>query len=183
MIRLIPREVRAAGVSLALFLAGPGLAGDRAADAGGFAYAGTRLGISENPHVRHAEAFTDWQVPGALALGGGFGLKAYVSGSLGWLGDDHNDTVTGSLGPSLRLTYERLPVALVFGSAPTFLGRNHLGGRNLGCAFQFTSHVGLMWEVIPRWELGYRAQHISNAGIGSDNPGLNSHFAVLAWRF
>jgi hypothetical protein len=183
MIRLIPRGVRAAGVSLALFLARPGLAGDSAADVGGFAYAGTRLGISENPHVRHAEAFADWQIPGALALGGGFALKGYVSSSLGWLGDDHNDTVTGSLGPSLRLRYEPLPVALVFGSAPTFLGRNHLGGRNLGCAFQFTSHVGLMWEVIPGWELGYRAQHISNAGIGSDNPGLNSHFAVFAWRF
>ncbi len=183
MIRSIPREVRAARVSLALFLTLPTLAGDSAADAGGFAYAGTRLGISESPHVRHAEAFADWQVPGALALGGGLALKAYASGSLGWLGDDHHDAVTGSLGPSLRLTYERLPVALVFGSAPTFLGRNHLGGRNLGCAFQFTSHVGLMWEVIPRWELGYRAQHISNAGIGSDNPGLNSHFAVLAWRF
>jgi hypothetical protein len=130
---------------LALFLTLPTLAGDSAADAGGFAYAGTRLGISESPHVRHAEAFADWQVPGALAFGGGLALKAYASGS--------------------------------------FLGRNHLGGRNLGCAFQFTSHVGLMWEVIPRWELGYRAQHISNAGIGSDNPGLNSHFAVLAWRF
>jgi hypothetical protein len=183
MIRLIPRGLRFAGVGLALFLPLCGVAGEGSAEPGGFAYAGTRLGISENPHVRHAEAFTDWQVPGALALGGRLGLKAYVSGSLGWLGDDHNDTVTGSLGPSLRLTYEPLPVALVFGSAPTFLGRNNLGGRNLGCAFQFTSHVGLMWEVIPGWELGYRAQHISNAGIGSDNPGLNSHFAVLAWRF
>ena len=183
MTRLIPRGIRSAGVGLALVLALRGLAGDDAAKAGGFAAVGTRLGISENPHVRHAEAFADWQIPGALELGAGFALKAYVSGSLGWLGDDHNDTATGSLGPSLRVTYERLPVALVFGSAPTFLGRNHLGGRNMGCAFQFTSHVGLMWEVIPGWELGYRAQHISNAGIGSDNPGLNSHFAVLAWRF
>lgn len=183
MIRLIPRGPWPAHFCWFLFFAVPGLAGDDAAAAGGFAYAGTRLGISENPHVRHAEAFADWQIPGALELGAGFALKAYVSGSLGWLGDDHNDTVTGSLGPSLRLRYEPLPVALVFGSAPTFLGRNHLGGRNMGCAFQFTSHVGLMWEVIPGWELGYRAQHISNAGIGSDNPGLNSHFAVLAWRF
>lgn len=180
---MIPRSLRSVGVGLVLFLKSLALAGDEAAPAGGFAYAGTRLGISEHPTVRHAEAFADWQLPGALELGGHFALKAYVSGSMGWLGDDHNDAVTAALGPSLRLTYARLPVSLVLGSAPTLLGRNHLGGRNMGCAFQFTSHVGLMWEVIPKWELGYRIQHISNAGIGSDNPGLNSHFAVLARRF
>jgi hypothetical protein len=151
--------------------------------AGGWAQSGLRVGISETRHVRHSEAFADWQLPWSFSLGRGFNFHSYVSGALGWMGDDYDDTVIGSLGPAFRFTYQGLPLALVGGSAPTFLGRNHLGERNLGCAFQFTSHVGVALQLARRVELGYRLQHISNAGLGDDNPGLNSHAVSLAWRF
>lgn len=151
--------------------------------AGGKVIAGARFGLSHTPHVHHAEAFTDWRLPWSWELGRGFGLDSYLAGSLGWLGDDREGAVTGSLGPAFRLTYAGLPVSVVGGSSPTFIGRNRFGPLNLGSAFQFTSHLGVAWAVFPRLELGYRFQHMSNAGIDDDNPGLDSHVVMLAWRF
>ena len=147
------------------------------------AEAGTRIGMSENQPVRHAEVFADWALPWDFDLGYGFRFQTYASGGLGWIGDDHHDAVMGSLGPSFRLSTDQGPVSVVFGSAPTLLSRNTMGERNLGCAFQFTSHVGLVWTIADRYELGYRIQHMSNASISEHNPGLNSHLVTLAWRF
>lgn len=144
---------------------------------------GVRLGMSENQPVRHAEVFGDWALPWDFDLGYGFRFQTYASGGAGWIGDDHHDGVMGSLGPSFRLSTDQGPVSVVFGSAPTLLSRNTFGGRNLGCAFQFTSHVGLVWTIAGRYELGYRVQHMSNASISEHNPGLNSHLVTLAWRF
>jgi len=145
--------------------------------------AGARIGMSENQPVRHAEVFADWALPWDFDLGYGLRFQTYASGGLGWIGDDHDDAVMGSLGPSCRLSTDQGPVSVVFGSVPTLLSRNTLGGRNLGCAFQFTSHVGLAWTIAQRYELGYRLQHMSNASISEHNPGLNSHLVTLAWRF
>lgn len=150
---------------------------------GRFAQAGLRAALSEDPQVRQLEAFADWQLPWSFRLGHGFGLETYLSGSVGWIGEDAADAPIAAMGPSFRLTYDKIPVALVGGSAPTILGRNHLGERDMGCAFQFTSHLGLACQVYRGVELSYRFQHMSNAGLGSDNPGLNSHAVALGWRF
>lgn len=144
---------------------------------------GTRVGVSENEPVRHAEVLADWALPWDYDLGYGFRFQTYVSAGAGWIGDDRHDAVMGSLGPSVRFSMDQGPVSLVFGSAPTLLSRNTLGERNLGCAFQFTSHVGLVWTIAGRYEVGYRIQHMSNASISEHNPGLNSHLVTLAWRF
>lgn len=149
----------------------------------GFALVGARVGISENPQIRHAEAFADWQFPRTYSLGRGFQFKPCLSGSVGWIGDDANDAALVSLGPSFRFSYEGLPLAFVGGSAPTLVGRNHFADRDLGCALQFTSHLGLAWQFARHAELCYRFQHMSNAGLGADNPGLNSHVVSLGWRF
>jgi hypothetical protein len=147
------------------------------------AEAGTRLGVSEDAPVRHAEVFADWAFPLDFDLGHGFSFQSFAAVGLGWIGDDHRNAVMGSLGPSFRLSTDQGPVSVVFGSAPTLLSRNTLGERNLGCAFQFTSHVGLVWTMAQRCELGYRIQHMSNANISEHNPGLNSHLVTIAWRF
>ncbi len=157
--------------------------GGAAEPAGGRVIAGTRLGLSDGAQVSHVDAFADWRLPWSWTWESGLGLQTYAASSLGWLGDGDEDAVTGSLGPCLRLTHAALPVAIVGGSSPTFIGRNRFGARNMGSAFQFTSHIGVAWAVAPRFELGYRFQHMSNAGIDDDNPGLNSHLVTFAWRF
>jgi hypothetical protein len=53
----------------------------------------------------------------------------------------------------------------------------------LGTDIQFTSHVGLNWDFAAHWRLGYRFQHMSNADLSRDNPGLNMHLFALSYVF
>jgi hypothetical protein len=49
--------------------------------------------------------------------------------------------------------------------------------------FQFTSHLGVNWDFAPHWRVGYRFQHMSNAGLATPNPGLNLHIFSVSYRF
>jgi len=68
------------------------------------------------------------------------------------------------------------------GWRPTWLSDYRFGDDDLGGSFQFSSHVGLAlhWRKTT-W--GYRFQHISNAGIYDENPGLDLHFFSFGFRF
>jgi len=54
---------------------------------------------------------------------------------------------------------------------------------DFGERFQFTSHIGLIWYLTDRVSLGYRFQHMSNAGLASPNPGLNLEMLELSYHF
>lgn len=60
-----------------------------------------------------------------------------------------------------------------------------LRGLQLGGTFQFTSQVGGGIHVFVRPTLaltfGYRLRHISNAGLRSDNRGLNTQFLIVGF--
>ena len=51
--------------------------------------------------------------------------------------------------------------------------------------FAFGSHVGvgLRFGQRQQYELLYRYQHLSNAGLGDENPGINFHFMQVGYRF
>ena len=57
--------------------------------------------------------------------------------------------------------------------------------REFSTAFQFGSHagVGLRFGQGGAYELGYRYQHLSNAGIKKPNNGINFHLLRLGYRF
>ncbi len=145
-------------------------------------FVGVRAGRSEPPSVYHTEVYGGWALPWKASKEQGFTITTFLSGAIGWIGDNENDTTVGSLGPSFRLNYRTLPISLIGGSSPTLIGRNQIGGRNLGSAFHFTSHIGISLNVGFAAELGYRLQHMSNAGLGNDNPGLNSQVIFVGWK-
>lgn len=87
------------------------------------------------------------------------------------------------LGFAAILEFDDFPVELVISSGPTFLTEDKIRTSDLGSKFQFTSAVGLDWEVVDDWNLGYRYLHISNAGLGDPNPGLNLHAVSLLYSF
>ena len=62
------------------------------------------------------------------------------------------------------------------------LSEGHLGDRDFSTAFQFGSHGGV-GLIIGRFEVGYRFEHISNAGIKEPNPGINFHLFRMAYHF
>jgi hypothetical protein len=55
------------------------------------------------------------------------------------------------------------------------LSKNHISNRRLGEAFQFGDHVGVGFRFgrRGRYDMSYRLQHLSNAGLARRNRGIN----------
>ncbi len=164
------------------------LAAVASARAGDFSFesVGARFGAvasNSNNDLHQAEAFADWNLPWHWDLGAKWDLQSRLDFSAGWLGDSHRSGAVGTLGPLLALGCERFPISIEGGASPTFLSRWEFETKDFGDAVQFTSHIGLYWDITQHWRLGYRFQHMSNAGISQDNPGLNLHVLAVSYRF
>ena len=85
--------------------------------------------------------------------------------------------------PQLRFRTPELPVDIVASSGPSLTTEDEFDDLDLGGAFQFTSTVGIDWEINESWTVGYRFQHISNAGIYDENDGLNLNTLSVDYRF
>ena len=130
-----------------------------------------------------AEGFGNLNLPWGWDLGKEWHVQSRLDLSLGWLGQRGNDAVIGTVGPSLILGWARLPLSLEGGVSPTFLSRHEFGSEDFGMNLQFTSHLGVNWDFAPHWRVGYRFQHMSNAGLATPNPGLNLHIFSVSYRF
>jgi hypothetical protein len=147
---------------------------------------GVRGGFSANDSGQgfsQTEAFMNWNLPWGWDLGRDWHLQSRADLSAGWLGDRSDDAAIGTVGPSVLLRWGRFPVTLEGGSGPTLLSQSDFGAKDFGIPFQFTSHVGLNCDLTSHWRLGYRFQHMSNAGLDAHNPGLNMHLFGLSYLF
>ena len=63
--------------------------------------------------------------------------------------------------------------------------QNGLNDKNFDIPFAFGSHVGLgaRFGAEGVYELMYRYQHQSNAGLGDSNPGINFHVLSVGMHF
>lgn len=148
--------------------------------------AGARSGLWDagaGSDFHQAEGFVNWDLPWDWDLGSFWQLRSRADASLGWLGESGADAAIVTLGPSLVLGRPRLPFSLEGGVSPTILSRADFKSRDFGIPFQFTSHVALNLDIISRIRLSYRFQHMSNAGLGRHNPGLNMHMFGLSYLF
>ena len=67
-----------------------------------------------------------------------------------------------------------------------FLSRTSVSTqRQFGSSFQFGNHIGagVRFGDRGRYDLGYRYQHLSNAGIKQPNQGINFHQLRLQYHF
>ena len=110
-------------------------------------------------------------------------LQPRWEGSTGWLDDEGHQGFVGTTGPVLELRKGTFPITLEGGVSLTALSRSNFPGRNLGGWFEFTDHVGLDWHVKKQFTVGWRYQHMSNAGIYKHNPGLNLQMFSVAYNF
>ncbi len=147
---------------------------------------GARFGFPVDDRTKgfeEAEAFANCNLPWLWKLGYQWAVQSRLDFSAGWLGAHGDDAFIGSLGPSLLLSYKPWPVSLEAGSSPTLMTVHNFGQTDLGGAFQFTTHIGVNWDVVAHVRVGYRFEHISNAGIYHDNPGINFHMFALSYLF
>ena len=147
---------------------------------------GVRYAVSSSslsPLFHQAEAAALLRLPWDWDLGADLRLFTKIDTSAGVMTRRGDNGFVGTLGPSLLLGYKSWPLFLDVGISPTVLSRQQFGDRFFGSPFQLTSHGGLRWDIGRHWSLGYRFQHMSNAGTASPNPGLNMHSFGLSWRF
>lgn len=144
-----------------------------------------RYGVGASPGTAAfdlVEAAAGVPLPYARDLGERWTIDARFEFALGHLSERGTESMLVRFGPLARLEREGLPVAIEFGISPTLLERHRFPARNLGVAFQFTSHAGIT-STGDRVRLGYRFQHTSNARIDEINPGLNMHVFSLVVLF
>ena len=65
------------------------------------------------------------------------------------------------------------------------LSRTSIGDKQLSTKFQFGDHLGLGYRFGAKgaFDVGYRFQHHSNAGIKRPNPGINFHQVRVRYHF
>jgi hypothetical protein len=106
-----------------------------------------------------------------------------VDVSAGWITGGHEDAFIGKLEPIVELHFGKFPVYFEGGFSPTFLSRHVFDAKNLGDDVQFTSHVGVDWEITKRFTVGWRIQHMSNGGFAHPNPGINFEMLSVSYGF
>lgn len=170
-----------------LLLLGPGVllaASELPAQETNFYSAGVRGGVaSSETSFYQCEAFVNRDFRWRGTLGSHWSLQPRMELTSGFLTRYNDYDYVGTFGPSLVIRHSQLPLFVNCGSRVTYLSQSAFGNRDFGIHLQFTSHCGIDWKVVDRWEVGYRFQHMSNGGFGEPNPGLNVHMIGAAYRF
>jgi hypothetical protein len=143
---------------------------------------------SRGDGFHQAEAFVNFDLPWrfgfkGLLHDGEYRFRIQSEFSAGWLGRESQAAFIATAGLVLVARHEDWPVFLQGGCLPTFISRDQFGDRDIGSLFQFTTYGGINWDMAGHVRLGYRFQHMSNAGLGRHNPGLNFHVAALSYAF
>jgi hypothetical protein len=148
--------------------------------------AGGRLGFNDGRNDEdflQAEIFLAHLLPLPIAQNAPLSFQIVFEGSAGVIGADSEEGLVAAAGPGLALGFWQDRLMVKAGVSPTFISRDRFGKEDLGGPVQFTSHVGLSAGVYRGLRVGYRFQHMSNAGLYDRNPGLNLHMLEVAWRF
>jgi|SRR5215831_9888472 len=153
--------------------------------------AGARVGFpadSRGDSFHQAEGFVNFDLPWkfgfkGLLHDGEYRFRIQTECSAGWLGRQGYDAFIASAGLVLVARHSGWPVFLQGGSLPTVISRDQFGDKDIGSLFQFTTYGGINWDITRHVRVGYRFQHMSNAGISPHNPGLNFHVAAFSYVF
>lgn len=151
-----------------------------------FESAGARLGIPANKSSAgfgEAEVYVDWNLRRPWDLGREWHMQPRLDLAAGWLGNHGVDAAIASFGPTLVLGWKQFPVSLEGGISPTIITRDDFATKDFGIPFQFTGYAGVSCDLFGHFRLGYRWQHMSNAGLSASNPGLNLQVLALSYIF
>jgi hypothetical protein len=175
-------------IRLSCLLAGFGLCVSLAASAAEYrAELATGWGDDDTQMVRLGLA-RDWQR--TWFNDGDWQLGGYWLGEVGYWNSDQNHRRDNDnlwevgLTPVFRLQPKAGQVRpyLEAGIGGHVLSDTRIGRRELSTAWQFGSHVGAGIRC-GRFDIGYRFQHLSNAGIKKPNDGMDFHVLSASLTF
>ena len=110
---------------------------------------------------------------------------AYWEGENGTTGN--RDLFDFGLVPVFRISKAAVLLSpfLELGLGPHVHTKSKIENDDFDIPFAFGSHIGLGVELgrSKNFELLYRFQHLSNASLGNENPGINFHVLQLVTHF
>ncbi len=75
-----------------------------------------------------------------------------------------------------------LPAEMIWLADHEF-GHRGNGFKDYGGPFQFVTGIGLGYAITKNWLIGYQYEHMSNANMYEQNPGLDTHTLHIEYRF
>ncbi len=106
-----------------------------------------------------------------------------LTATIGILEGGGDTGMIGSVSPSMVFGKKNGRISVEIGAGGALLGRQTYGAEYLGGTFQFVNYIGILFRLHSKWSLNYRFQHMSNADIYTENPGLDFHFFEASYRF
>ena len=101
--------------------------------------------------------------------------------ALGVMRDKTNSSLLFSMGPILSLiNYENI-ISVLTGLKPSLMTNHIFNDFDLGGTINFISHIALTISAAKQINLGYRFEHLSNAGLYEKNPGVNFHYVEVVY--
>lgn len=146
---------------------------------------GVRAGVDDsrnNGSFSQYEAFATIGLPFHWTSDAEWGIGSCIGFNAGVVRCE-GDSFIASLGPALAILTPSRRLAFLFGIYPTYLDSSEFETDDFGAKIQFTSALNINFQPLPHLTIGYRIQHMSNAGISDENPGLNTHFLEVGYRF
>lgn len=147
---------------------------------------GLRAGISDNrndENFKQYEATAARDLPWSWHLWKDWTLTSYLEANSGVLTGGGTTAFVGSVGPGFVFSGLKDRISIYLGVNPTIISRHRFGRDDLGGPFQFTSHIGMDFNIARHFAVGYRLQHMSNFVFYDSNPGLNLHMVEAVFRF
>ena len=147
---------------------------------------GLRAGVDDGRNdedMTQVEAFALFDLPWNRRFASDWGLFLIAEINAGALNGGGDTAFVGSAGPGISVRSPGESLVLRAGFNPSVISEDAIGDEDLGGPIQFTSHIGLSYTFPQRVSIGYRFQHMSNAGIYSSNPGVNLHMLKIGYHF
>ena len=147
---------------------------------------GLRCGISDHRNEEdftQYEGFATWNLPWSWNLASNWSLTAFIEANAGLLKGGGDSAFVGSIGSGLNFSGFKDRISIVMGLNPTVISEHTFGDEDLGGPIQFTSHIGVDFNLVRHFAIGYRFQHMSNFVFYDSNPGLNLHMIEIGYIF
>jgi len=150
-----------------------------------FSAAGVRVGVDAENRIDLVsyEIFGITNMGWSWDLSEGIRLDLDIETAVGGLSGEGETAIYARMAPVAEIFFGDCPLSLTLSSGPALYSEDTFDTFDIGGNFQFTSSVGLNWDLNDTYALSYRFQHTSNAHISSPNPGLDMHTISIAYKF
>lgn len=129
------------------------------------------------------EAIGSVKLPWSYAWDSGWSLKSELEITAGNVRAAQDNGFLASAGPAIAVAIPQGWMSLVLGVRGAYLNDYQFGGEDLGGNFSLIEELGVEFRIYLGIKASYRIQHLSNAGIYDNNPGLDMHIFELRYRF